>query len=62
MSIWNFMHPSDDEKKVIEALKNSSSKTMDVVGRGTLVMDAKEVTRSEKYKKLLANAEKILSK
>lgn len=62
MSIWNFIHPSDDEKKVIEALKNSSSKTMDVVGRGTLVMDAKEVTKSEKYKKVLANAEKILSK
>ncbi|HAT1802597.1 TPA: hypothetical protein I8Z04_001255 [Legionella pneumophila] len=62
MSIWNFIHPTDDEKKVIEALKNSNSKTMDVVGRGTLVMDAKEVTNSEKYKKLLANSGKILSK
>jgi hypothetical protein len=62
MSLWNFIHPNDDEKKIIEALKNSNSKSMDVVGRGTLVMDANEVTNSEKYKKLLANANKILSK
>lgn len=62
MSIWNFINPSDDEKKIIEALKKNSSKSMDVVGRGTLVMDAKEVTNSEKYKKLLANADRILSK
>lgn len=54
--------PSDDEKKVIEALKNNGTGSMKVIGRGTLVMDAKDVTSSKKYKDLLAKADKIVQK
>ena len=62
MSIWRLINPSDEEKKVIEALKESDSKSMDIVGRGTLVKDVKEVVSSKQYQNLLDKSNKILSK
>lgn len=62
MSIWHLIKPSPEEKKVIEALKKSESKSMDVVGRGTLIKDVNEVINSQQYKDLLEKSNKILSK
>lgn len=39
------------DKKIISAILKSES--MDVVGRGTLTLDPKEITKSPKYNKLL---------
>lgn len=49
----------DDEKKIIEALKDkdNGSDSMRVVGRGTLVMSAQAVRESEAYKNLLKNVD-----
>jgi hypothetical protein len=53
----------DEEKAIIEALKNkdNGSQSMRVIGRGTLVMSAKDVKSSQKYKDLLKNADKIVA-
>lgn len=55
---------NDEEKKIIDALKNKDNGTssMKVVGRGTLVMSARAVRESKKYKDLINKADKILYK
>jgi hypothetical protein len=52
----------DEEKAIIDSLKNkdNGSKSMRVVGRGTLVMSAKDVRSSQKYKDLIQKADKIV--
>lgn len=54
----------DDEKKIIAALKNDDNGTesMRVVGRGTLVMSARSVRESQKYKDLVNKADVIVDK
>jgi len=58
------MNEYDEEREIIKALKNkdNGSQSMRVIGRGTLVMSAKDVRRSQKYKDLLENANKIVEK
>jgi hypothetical protein len=53
----------DEEKAIIDALKNkdNGSQSMRVVGRGTLVMSAKDARRSQKYKDLIQKADKIVA-
>ncbi len=52
----------DEEKSIIDSLKNkdNGSQSMRVVGRGTLVMNARDVRSSQKYKDLLKKADKII--
>lgn len=52
----------NEEKAIIDALKNkdNGSQSMRVVGRGTLVMSARDVRNSQKYKDLLKKADKIV--
>ncbi len=52
----------NEEKAIIDALKNkdNGSQSMRVVGRGTLVMSARDVRNSQKYKDLLQKADKIV--
>lgn len=54
----------DEEKAIIDALKDkdNGSRSMRVVGRGTLVMSARDVRSSQKYKDLLNKADKIIGK
>ncbi|MCE3046283.1 hypothetical protein [Legionella sp. 16cNR16C] len=56
------MNYYDEEKEIIKALKNkdNGSQSMRVVGRGTLVMSAKDVRNSQKYKDLIQKADKIV--
>lgn len=53
----------DEEKSIIDALKDkeNGSQSMRVVGRGTLVMDARDVRSSQKYKDLLERADEFIS-
>lgn len=53
---------NDDEKKIIDALKDEDNGTqsMRVIGRGTLVMSARAVRESQKYKDLLSKADSII--
>lgn len=53
----------DEEKSIIDALKDkdNGSQSMRVVGRGTLVMNARDVRSSQKYKDLLKKADKIIT-
>lgn len=49
-------------QEIITALKDkdNGTETMRVVGRGTLIMSAKAVTESQKYKNLIQKADLIL--
>lgn len=49
-----------DKQKVLEAINNSGLKTMRVVGRGTLIVDAKEVTNTKKFKDYVEQAKSIV--
>lgn len=53
----------DEEKAIIEALKDkdNGARSMRVIGRGTLVMSARDVRSSQKYKDLLKKSEKIIA-
>jgi hypothetical protein len=57
------MRNYDEEKSIIDALKNkdNGSRSMRVVGRGTLVMNARDVRSSQKYKDLLEKADTIIA-
>ena len=50
----------DDDRKVIDQLKNMDLKTMRVVGRGTLVMSVREAKQSPKYQSLLKSSDKLI--
>ena len=51
---------NSDEQKVLDAIKESGLKSMRVIGRGTLVVDAKEVTSTDKFKVYAREAKKIV--
>lgn len=51
---------SSEEQRVLDAIKDSGLKSMRVVGRGTLVVDAKEVTNTDKFKDYAKEAKKIV--
>lgn len=57
------MSSYDEEKSIIDSLKDkdNGSQSMRVVGRGTLVMNARDVRSSQKYKDLLSKADKFIS-
>lgn len=54
------VHVDLDEQKVLDAINQSGLKSMRVVGRGTLMVDAKEVTRTEKFKDYARQAKSIV--
>ena len=62
VSYYNFIFPNEDEQYIIEALSKNKCQSMRVVGRGTLVVDAKEVIESESYRKLVAKADGLIKK
>ncbi len=49
-----------DEQKILNAIDNSGLQSMRVVGRGTLMVDAKEVTSTEKFKAYAKQAKIIV--
>jgi hypothetical protein len=51
---------NSDEQKVLDAIIQSGLKTMRVIGRGTLVVDAKEVTGTDKFKSYTEQAKQIV--
>lgn len=51
---------SSDEQKVLDAINDSGFKSMRVIGRGTLVVDTKEVTNTNKFKSYAEEAKKIV--
>ena len=52
---------SDEDKKVLSAISESGLTTMRVVGRGTLIVDAKEVTNTRKFKEYSKKARRIVA-
>lgn len=52
----------EEEKKVLNAIKRSGLKTMRVVGRGTLIVDTREVTNTDKFKSYARQAKEIVEK
>ncbi|ARM34940.1 hypothetical protein [Legionella longbeachae] len=49
------------DEGIFESLARSS-KTMKVIGRGTLVMDPQEVVETDKFKRLVASTTKLIEK
>ncbi len=49
-----------DEQKVLDAINNSGLTTMRVVGRGTLTVDVKDVTKTDKFRSYVEQAKNIL--
>ena len=63
MSILEFLkfEPSDDQKRIIERLKDKdATQTMRVVGRGTLTKSAKAVRSSPEAKKFIESAKELV--
>lgn len=54
------VYVTPDEQKVLDAIDQSGLKTMRVIGRGTLTVDVKEVTNTEKFKGYVAQAKHII--
>ena len=52
---------SSDEQKILEALESSNVDSKRVVGRGTLVLNASQVTASEKFRKYSKQASAIVA-
>lgn len=48
-----------DELEVLNAINSSGLKSMRVVGRGTLTVDSKEVTKTDKFKTYVRQAKRI---
>lgn len=51
---------TEEEEKVLAAIKESNLQTMRVVGRGTLVVNTREVTKTDKFRKYAELAEQIV--
>lgn len=49
-----------EERKVLDAINSSGLTSMRVIGRGTLTVDAKEVTKTEKFKGYVKQAKIIV--
>lgn len=63
MAIWNWAFKSsftEDERKLIQALKDSNIKSHRVIGRGTMVVDVQEVRSTEKFQEYAKKAKKIV--
>lgn len=59
MSLLNFFIISKREKRIIERMtRKDAQSTKRVVGRGTLIMDAKEARHSKASKKLINHISK----
>jgi len=55
------LEPSEDEKKIIERLKDKeATSTMRVVGRGTLTKSARVVRNSSKAKEFIESAKSLV--
>ena len=52
--------PSEDEKKFLEKIGANAPQSMRVVGRGTLVMDAKDALNTVGARQMAKNAEKLV--
>jgi len=50
-----------DEEEILKAINNSGLKTMRVMGRGTLVVDAQEVTKTDKFKDYAKQAKSVVA-
>mgnify|MGYP000032352082 CR=1 FL=1 len=58
-----FFKPNKDEAEILKAIEDieaSGIKSMRVVGRGTLTVDVKEVTQTEKFKEYAQKAHEIV--
>lgn len=49
-----------DEDEIIKTMAGKEASSMKVIGRGTLVMDAKDIIKSSKYQNLAALADLII--
>ncbi len=58
--IKKFIAPDNEEREILEAIKASGITSRRVVGRGTLTLDVREVTQSEKFKEYAEEAHKIV--
>ena len=56
------VYVTPDEQKILDAIDQSGLKTMRVIGRGTLTVDVKEVTNTEKFKGYVAQAKQVVHK
>jgi hypothetical protein len=56
------VYVSSDEQRVLDAIDQSGLKSMKVVGRGTLTVDPKEVTSSEKFKAYAEQAKSVVNR
>ena len=54
------VYVDQDERKVLEAINQSGLKSMRVIGRGTLLVDPKEVTNTDKFKSYVEQAKSIV--
>jgi len=52
--------PSQEERDILQQLRKKESSSMRVVGRGTLIMSAKEARVTEKSKKFIAKMDKLI--
>lgn len=59
-TMLGFFGLSPEDKKILDSINRSGLKTMRVVGRGTLMVDAKEVTNTHQFKDYSKKAEQIL--
>jgi hypothetical protein len=53
--------PTEEEREILRQLRKKESASMRVVGRGTLIMSAKEARTTEKSKKFIAKMDKLVS-
>ncbi len=53
-------HVDEEERRILDAIKDSGLKSMRVVGRGTLVVDPREVTGTEKFKQYVSQARQMV--
>lgn len=58
--VWIGLLPSDEEKKTLRHVRLSRNRSMKVVGRGTLTMDAKDARSTPKAKKFMANVDSLV--
>lgn len=58
---WLGLAPSENEKNIIELLNESKrARTAKVVGRGTVMIDAKQIRQDPKFKELYKKAATIV--
>lgn len=60
MGTWKLKFLSVDEQELVKALKDNKLKTRQIVGRGTLVVDANEVRKTKKFQDYADKASQII--